>query len=155
MDLPIQRVEEFLHNRIPLSKALNCQIIECNNSSISVRVPKFTNTVEGEQLFPGSAMAVSSLTAWTLLQVTLRKLDYLPDIKLVKASWKGSDDPDLESSGLAARCKLPCDKEWQQFLRMLSRKAQASISLVTTTNGSNNEIGTFTCEFEARDLDHR
>ncbi|MCH6255421.1 YiiD C-terminal domain-containing protein [Puniceicoccaceae bacterium K14] len=155
MELPLQRVEEFLHNRIPLSKALNCQILECRNSSISIRVPKFTNTVEGEQLFPGSAMAVSSLTAWTLLQVALRKLDYLPDIKLIKANWQASEDPDLESSGLAAHCNLPYDKEWQQFLRMLSRKAEATISLVTKTNGSSNGIGTFTCEFEVRDLDHR
>lgn len=155
MELPLQRVEEFLHNRIPLSKALNCQVIECSNNAISIRVPKFTNTVEGDQLFPGSAMAVSSLTAWTLLQITLRKLDYLPEIKLVKATWKGDEDADLESSGLAAHCNLPCDKEWQQFLRMLSRKAEANISLVTTTNGSVNGIGTFTCEFEARDLDHR
>lgn len=155
MEIPLQRVEEFLHQRIPLSKAMNCQVIECTNDSIAIRAPKFANTVEGESLFSGSVITLASLSAWTLLQVSLRRLDYVPEIDLVKSKWIREDDPELDSDGFAARCSLPEDKEWQQFLRMLSRKSQANVTLSIESSGAHRAIGTLTCEFEARDLDQR
>ena len=95
------------------------------------------------------------MAAWTLLQVTLRQLEYVPEVAMTKSKWVRNEHPDLDSDGMAARCSLPEDKVWQQFLRMLSRKGNAHTTLTVETTGSLNNIGTLTCEFEARDLDQR
>ncbi|MEM9160368.1 MAG: YiiD C-terminal domain-containing protein [Verrucomicrobiota bacterium] len=155
MELPLKRVEEFLHQRIPLSKAMNCQVQECAKNSITLFVPKFANTVENDRFFYGGLSTLGTLNAWTLAQVALRRLDYEPDIRLLKADWKFNQEPSVEATEIRSICKLPSDKEWQQCLRMLSRKAQANITLKSDILEENKRIATVTCEFQATDLDHQ
>jgi len=154
MDIPLNRVEEFLHQRIPLAKAMNCKVIESSRSSLSIQAPRFANTVEGETLFGGSMMTVGVFASWTLLQIALRRLDYLPDAQLQKSKWRLISSPVSHSSKFIALCSLPSDKEWQQFLRMLSRKGNALISLNVSLKDE-HEMATLSCEYETRDLDRR
>ena len=155
MELPLRRVEEFLHQRIPLSKAMNCQVQECTKNSIALFVPKFANTVEHDRFFYGSLSTLGIFSSWTLAQVALRRLDYEPDIYLSKSDWRFNQAPSEEATEIRSISKLPSDKEWQQCLRMLSRKAQASITLKADILEENKRIGTLTCEFHATDLDHQ
>jgi len=154
MDIPLQRVEEFLHQRIPLAKAMNCKVIDSTRDTISIGAPRFANTVEGETLFGGSMMTVGVFASWTLLQIALRRLDYLPDAQLYKSKWSLISSPVPTSSEFVARCALPSDKEWQQFLRMLSRKGSSTVVLNISLEDE-FEIANLTCEYETRDLDQR
>jgi len=151
MDIPIQRVEEFLHQRIPLAKAMNCQVKESTREEIVLSAPRFANTVEGETLFGGSMMAVAAFASWTLLQISLRRLDYLPDAQLSRSKWSMAAAPAAGSIEFMARC-LPPDKEWQQFLRMLSRKGEATVALEVRLE-NDLQLATLSCEYETRDLD--
>ncbi len=153
MDLPTKRVEEFLHQRIPLSKTLNCQVMTVSDKHLRLSFPKFANTVEGEAYSDVAATALCQLTGWTFLQVSLQRLDYKPLISQTKSSWQKRREIDSNSGTVYAECELPEDKPWQQFLRMLSRKARARVTIETTLKDELGETATLTLEYEARDLD--
>lgn len=154
MELPLKRVEEFLHQRIPLSKALNCTVEACSNDSLSLSFPKFANTIEQDRYFDGCLSLLGALAAWTLAQVTLRRLDYEPATRIVRSEWISLQPAVYEMTTIRAVCSLPGDREWQQFLRMLSRKAVATVALQCSLENEAGLVAKLTCELEAHDLDH-
>lgn len=153
MDLPLKRVEEFLHTRIPLSKAINCQVAEATDKSLKLSVPKFSNTVMDEEFSDVTALNLCTLASWAFLQISLQRLNYKPFTSLTQSSLCKNREIDSNSSNLFATCCLPGDKEWQQFLRMLSRKARAKLSIVTVLSDELGETAKLTCEYDTRDLD--
>lgn len=153
MELPLKRVEEFLHNRIPVSKAISCEVIEASDKTLKLSAPKIGNTVMDEDFSDLSGLTLCKLASWAFLQVSLQRLNYKPFTSLSHAGLTKSREIDSNSSTIFATCSLPSDKEWQQFLRMLSRKARAKVSLVTTLSDELGETSTLTCEYDTRDLD--
>ena len=153
MDLPLKRVEEILYQRIPLAKALNCQIVESTNRGITLRVPKFVNTVQDHDFSEACAICLGKLAAWTFLDLALQRLDYKPWVTLSQAHWKKLRSLNPEATVLSAHCPLPDDKQWQQFLRMLSRKAEATVQLRSIISDDQGDVSTLTCEYIAQDLD--
>ncbi len=155
MELLNKRVEEFLHQRIPLSKAINCQVIDCNNKSITLYAPKFANTVEGDTLYGGSILSLGLMAAWALLHISLHRLDYEPLARLQRADWKTQPEYNELGTSITAKCSLPSDKEWQQFLRMLSRRAKSKLTLESRIVNDETILATLSCEYQTIDLDHK
>lgn len=153
MELPTQRVEEFLHSRIPVSKAINCQVLEASDKSLTLSSPKFLNTVIDEGFSELTAFALCKLASWAFLQVSLQRLDYKPYTPIVQATFSKTREFDSNSQSLTATCSVPSDKEWQQFLRMLSRKARSKVALTATLSDELGEVCSLVSEFDARDLD--
>ncbi|MBK1879959.1 YiiD C-terminal domain-containing protein [Pelagicoccus mobilis] len=153
MELPLKRVEEFLHNRIPVSKAIDCQVVEASDKCLKLSASKIGNTVMDSEFSDLSGITLCKLSSWAFLQVSLQRLNYKPFTSLSHATFSKNREIDSNSSTLFATCCLPSDKEWQQFLRMLSRKARAKVSLVATLSDELGETATLTCEYDTRDLD--
>lgn len=153
MELPAKRVEEFLHQRIPLSKAINCQVSDCSQSRITLMAPRFANTVEGSEFSDQAALTLGQLACWTLLSISLLRLDYKPELRLAKADWNSSRTQKPTTAAVTAVCDLPGDKVWQQCLRMLMRKAQANVTVTATLRDEEGAFATLSCEYEAHDLD--
>lgn len=153
MDLPLKRVEEFLHTRIPLSKAIGCQALQATDKTITLSAPKIGNTILDQDFSDLSALTLCKLASWTFLQVSLQRLDYRPYTSLRHSEFSKTREIDTNSPTISATCQLPSDKEWQQFLRMLSRKARAKIKLQAHLSDTLGETATLTCEYDTRDLD--
>ncbi len=153
MELPLKRVEEFLHTRIPLSKAINCEVLEATDKSLKLSAPKFVNTVTDDGFSDTSVLNLCNLAVWAFLQISLQRLNYKPFTSLTQATLSKSREIDSNSHHIYATCTLPSDREWQQFLRMLSRKARAKVSLVATLSDELGETSKLTCEYDTRDLD--
>lgn len=153
MELPHTRVEEFLHSRIPVSKAISCQVLEANDKTLKLSVPKIGNTTMDGEFSDVVAVTLCQLASWAFLQVSLQRLNYKPFTSLGHFELAKSREIDSNSETLFATCSLPNDKEWQQFLRMLSRKARASVSLTATLSDGLGITSKLTCEYDTRDLD--
>ncbi|MBC2606828.1 YiiD C-terminal domain-containing protein [Pelagicoccus albus] len=153
MELPIKRIEEFLHNRIPVSRTIDCRVVEADGKSLKLSLPKISPNLKDEDFSDLSGLTLCQLTAWAYLQVTLQRLNYKPFTSLTSCSFKKNREIDSNSSTIFASCTVPCDKEWQQFLRMLSRKARAKVSLEVNLSDELGETATLTCEYDTRDLD--
>ncbi len=153
MELPLKRVEEFLHTRIPLSKAISCQVVEATDKSLKLSAPKFVNTVTDDGFSDTSVLNLCNLASWAFLQISLQRLNYKPFTSLTQANLAKNREIDSNSNLIFATCTLPGDKEWQQFLRMLSRKARAKVCLVSSLCDELGETSKLTCEYDTRDLD--
>lgn len=153
MELSPLRVENFLHQRIPLAKALDCQVVEVTHKCLKLTVPKAANMMSDDDFSDVGAATLCQLASWAFLQVSLQRLNYKPYTTLSQASWSKRREIDSNSNTLSATCSLPGDKEWQQFLRMLSRKARASAHISAVLSDEMGELATLTCEYDTRDLD--
>src|SRR5512140_638693 len=68
-----QELEQFLHEHIPLSKAIGIEVQESNTERVVLSAPLIPNVNHQSTVFGGSASAVAILSAWALLYVRLRQ----------------------------------------------------------------------------------
>lgn len=153
MELPLRRVEEFLHNRIPLSKTINCKVEEATHKTLVLSAPKFANTVSDVRFSDSSVFNLCNLASWAFLHISLQRLNYKPFTSLTSYSLTKTREIDSNSPSIYATCTLPSEKDWQQFLRMLSRKSRAKINLIATLSDKLGATSVLTSEYDTRDLD--
>ncbi len=60
-------LEAYLHQTIPLSRAMAVSVIELNPESVVLGAPLAPNVNVHETAFGGSAAALALLAAWSLL----------------------------------------------------------------------------------------
>jgi thioesterase domain-containing protein len=63
---------QYLHEHIPLSRAMGVEVVEATWDGVSLRAPLAPNINHRETVFGGSASAVAILAAWALLYVRLQ-----------------------------------------------------------------------------------
>jgi thioesterase domain-containing protein len=64
-------LEAYLHQHIPISRAMQVAVVELAPGSVTLRAPLAPNINHRETVFGGSASAVAILAAWSLLHVRL------------------------------------------------------------------------------------
>ncbi|MFB3040360.1 MAG: YiiD C-terminal domain-containing protein, partial [Candidatus Poribacteria bacterium] len=69
--MDLSALEEYLHEHIPLSKAIGVKVVEADSAGVTLSAPLAPNINHRETVFGGSASAVAILAAWTLLYVRL------------------------------------------------------------------------------------
>src|SRR5882762_1797906 len=65
-------LERYLHEHIPLSKAMQVSVVSVQTDGVTLRAPLAPNINHRDTVFGGSASAVAILAAWSLLHVRLR-----------------------------------------------------------------------------------
>jgi len=137
---------QYLHDHIPLSKAMQVSVHSLNEDSVVLAAPLAPNINHRDTVFGGSASAVAILAAWSLLHTR------------------------LSAAGLSSRlviqrntmhCELPIDgdfiarsffndaADWPAFVRMLSRKGRARITVSAVLEYAGQEVGRLDGEFVA------
>src|ERR1700741_271689 len=76
-----QRVQPYLHEYIPLSAAMGVQVRTASIEHVKLAAPLRPNVNHTETVFGGSAAALATLSAWTLLH--LRREEARLDARLV------------------------------------------------------------------------
>src|SRR6266540_3523639 len=72
MDLAV--LQKYLHDHIPLSKAMDVEVVEATDDGVTLAAPLAPNINHRETVFGGSASAVISDTrAWRRFTDTLRR----------------------------------------------------------------------------------
>ncbi|KKC39459.1 thioesterase [Devosia epidermidihirudinis] len=121
-------LEHYLHDHIPLSRAMAVQVISLSDDKVILGAPLAPNINHRDTVFGGSASSVAILAAWSLLH-----------IKLVAASFpsrvviqRNSMDYLLPIAGdFTAVSALEPTENWDRFVRMLSRKGVARIAITS------------------------
>jgi thioesterase domain-containing protein len=70
--LELKELETYLHEHIPLSKAMQVSVIEADPGFVKLAAPLAPNINHRETVFGGSASAVAILAAWTILFIRLQ-----------------------------------------------------------------------------------
>jgi thioesterase domain-containing protein len=141
-----RELEQFLHEYIPLSKAMGVRVRKSNAEHVVLSAPLIPNRNHQSTVFGGSASAVAILAAWSLLHLRLKQAGL--QVRLVIRQNTMKYERPIAGKFLASSSvgDLPA---WERFQEMLKRKRRARISIKVTIRCNGEDVGEMDGEFVA------
>jgi len=144
--MEIRKLEQYLHDHIPLSSAMQVSVVSVDEESVVLCAPLAPNINHRDTVFGGSASAVAILAAWSLLQTRLLRAGI--NSRLVIQS--NTMDYRLPILGeFTARAFIEHPEAWQHFVAMFKRKGKARISVLSVLEQGGQIVASLTGEFVA------
>lgn len=141
-------LEHFLHERIPLSKAMGVRVVSLGDDAVVLSAPLTPNVNHRGTVFGGSVSAVAMLASWSLLHARLAATG--KDARLVIR--RNSVEYLAPVAGdFTAKASLVSAADWPRFLETLERKGKTKIEVAATVEHDGREAASFSGEFVALD----
>jgi thioesterase domain-containing protein len=145
-ELTTAALESYLHEHIPLSKAMQVEVVAVQSNAVVLRAPLAPNINHRETAFGGSASALAILSAWSLLHTRLRS----EGIECQLVIQRNTMDYDLPIAGtFHATASLGDAEDWPRFIRMFERKGRSRITVTSVLQFEGALAGRFSGEFVA------
>jgi thioesterase domain-containing protein len=141
-------LQQYLYDRIPLSRAMAVSAISVGQNEVVLRAPLAPNINQHETVFGGSASALAILAAWSLLHTRLR-LEGVTSRLVIQRNTMEYEQPILGE--FTARSTLEQPALWQQFIHTLVRKGRARICVSSVLEYAGQVVGRLSGEFVALD----
>lgn len=146
MPTPPRELERYLHEHIPLSKAMQVSVVEIGNDAAVLAAPLAPNINHRETVFGGSASALAVLAAWALLHVRLVEAGIVCRLVIQRSTI----DYRLPIAGdFTARAFLSDAGDWDRFRRLLERRGRGRIAVAAVVEHDGDAAARFTGEFVA------
>jgi len=147
--LDANELEQYLHEHIPLSKAMQVSVVEAGPELVRLVAPLAPNINHRETVFGGSASAVAILAAWTILYIRLQKVGLYSRV-VIQRNQMSYDKP--VAGDFAACTQMVDDVRWQKFVKLLRRHHRARISVTSVLEFNGQPAGSMTGDFVAINL---
>jgi acyl-coenzyme A thioesterase PaaI-like protein len=162
-----EEVEAYLRERIPLSTAMGVRVKSATVDSVRLAAPLAPNVNHHETVFGGSASAVATLAAWTLLHLRLQaargaKRPESPDGGPEKpGSGRSWDTVQLviQRGAMEYRKPIPGDFDavcefsdaaaWERFSDTYARRGRARLTLRSRLVFDDHDMASFEGDFVA------
>lgn len=141
-----QNLEQYLHESIPLSKAIGVEVQEATTEHVVLAAPFTPNINHLATVFGGSASAVAILAAWTLLYMRLRQTGIHSRLVIQKNTM--TYEQPIADRFIAA-CDIDDPSNWQKFQEVFRRKKRARISVTVTLHCNGEKVGQMLGDFVA------
>jgi len=139
-----KEIEEYLHEHIPLSKAMEVHVQFASDNRVVLEAPIGPNINHRETVFGGSASALAILAAWCLLYVRLTGEDVGGRIVIRENAMKYSRPIDGPFQAIAL---APGPVEWRRMIAMLTKGRMARVPVNATLMCNELQVGEFAGEF--------
>ncbi|MEO9298730.1 YiiD C-terminal domain-containing protein [Devosia alba] len=139
-------LEHYLHDHIPLSKAMAVRVVSIAEDAVVLGAPLAPNINHRDTVFGGSASAVAILAAWCLLHVRLSALGHPSRVVIQRNSM---DYLAPIAGDFTARSALAPGEDWNRFMAMLTRKGVARIKVDAVLDYAGVTAGRLTGDFVA------
>ena len=136
-------LESYLHEQIPLSKAMGVRVCKATPEEVRLHVPLQPNLNHRRTVFGGSASAAATLAAWCLLYVRLTAHQARPELVIQSNTTQYSRPI---TSDFVARTLPVAEPEWERFSKVLGRKGRGRIEIRSVLEAD----GQICCEFQGR-----
>jgi thioesterase domain-containing protein len=123
---PEIEAEQYLHRHIPLSVAMGVRVKLATPERVELAAPLAPNINHHATVFGGSASAVATLSAWTLVHVGLRHAK-VEATTVIQRNTMSYEEP-IHGDFMAV-CTLVDDSGWQRFLKTVERRGRARITM--------------------------
>lgn len=152
LELAMTTLQSYLHEHIPLSKAMQAEVIAVQTDAIVLRAPLEPNINHRETAFGGSVSALVILSAWSLLHTKLQR----EGVECQLVIQRNTMDYDLPIAGpFYATATLNEAEDWPRFIRMFARKGRARITVASVLEFNGAPVGRFSGDFVAIANDKR
>ncbi|MEM7594142.1 MAG: YiiD C-terminal domain-containing protein, partial [Cyanobacteria bacterium P01_A01_bin.83] len=141
-----QTIQAYLYEQIPISKAIQVQVIARSNNLVKLSAPLQPNINHRSTVFGGSASALAILSAWTLVNFRLRS-EGINSRLVIQKNTLSYDKP--INSDFEAISSLRDQEKWDRFTKILRRKQKSRIAINSVLQCRGEEVGKFTGVFVA------
>ena len=139
-------LERYLHEHIPLSKAMQVSVVNVQTDGVTLRAPLAPNINHQDTVFGGSASAVAILAGWSLLHTRLADAGLSSRLVI----QRNTVDYDLPIAGsFTARSFIQTPGAWERFVLMLKRKGRARLTVSCVLEYDGQLAGRLEGEFVA------
>jgi thioesterase domain-containing protein len=139
-------LERYLHEHIPLSKAMQVAVVSVDADGVTLRAPLAPNINHQDTVFGGSASAVAILAGWSLLHTRLAGAGLSSRLVI----QRNSVNYDLPIAGpFTARAFIRTPAAWESFVVMLGRKGRARLTVSCILEYDGRSAGRFEGGFVA------
>jgi thioesterase domain-containing protein len=145
-------LERYLHEHIPLSKAMQVSVVSVDTNGVTLRAPLAPNINHQDTVFGGSASAVAILAGWSLLHTRLAGAGLTSRLVI----QRNTVNYDLPIAGpFTARAFIRTPAAWESFVVMLGRKGRARLTVSCILEYDGRSAGRFEGGFVALDARQR
>jgi thioesterase domain-containing protein len=139
-------LERYLHEHIPLSKAMQVSVVSVQIDGVTLRAPLAPNINHRDTVFAGSASAVAVLAGWSFVHTRLASAG-LSSRLVIQRNTVNYDRPIAGS--FTARSFIQTPAAWESFVLMLKRKGRARLTVSCILESDGQPAGRFEGEFVA------
>ena len=144
---PELEIEQYLHRHIPLSAAMGVRVKLATPTRVELAAPLAPNINHHDTVFGGSASAVATLSAWTLVHVGLRHAN-VDAATVIQRNVMSYEEP--IRGDFTAVCTLIDDMAWLRFLKTLERRGRGRITMNAHLVFDGRPVASFEGDFVAR-----
>ncbi|HEX5055793.1 MAG TPA: YiiD C-terminal domain-containing protein [Gammaproteobacteria bacterium] len=120
------KVEAYLHEHIPITKAMGIKVAGYDGNAVRLWAPLEPNLNHRQTAFGGSVSALGILAGWSLLHLKLGESG--ESVQLViqhsETEYTGPIDRDF-----TAVCAMPGPEEWARYEQVFRRYGKARVYL--------------------------
>lgn len=139
-------LETYLHDHIPLSRAMAVRVVSLADDKVILGAPLGPNINHRDTVFGGSASAVAILSAWSLFHLRLTAAGQPSRVVIQRNSM---DYLAPIAGDFTAVATLGPDAGWDGFLRMLTRRGMARLTVGAELHYEDKVAGRLSGEFVA------
>ncbi|MFO1407920.1 MAG: YiiD C-terminal domain-containing protein [Steroidobacteraceae bacterium] len=139
-----RELEAYLHDRIPLSRAMAVAVVEAGSERVRLSAPLSPNINHRDTVFGGSAASLATLAAWSLIHVRLR-LEGLSGRIVIRRGTTSYDRPMADE--FTATALAPAADEWAKLKAALQRGRPGRLHASATLECRGAKAGTMDGEF--------
>ena len=139
-------LERYLHEHIPLSRAMQVSVVSVQADGVTLRAPLAPNINHQDTVFGGSASALAMLAGWSLLHTRLAAAGLSTQL-VIQRNTMNYDQPIAGS--FTARSFIQTPAAWDPFLLMLRRKGRARLTVSSVLEYDGRRAGRLEGEFVA------
>jgi thioesterase domain-containing protein len=119
-------LERYLHQQIPLCAAMGVRVRVATPQWVQLTAPLAPNVNHSETLFGGSAAALATLCAWSLLHLRMARAKLRTRLVIQRSTmeYERPIPGDFE-----AVCRFSDEPAWERFQATLVRRGRARLTL--------------------------
>jgi thioesterase domain-containing protein len=134
-------LQAFLHEYIPLSRALAVEVLEVGPERVQLAAPLAPNRNHRQTAFGGSVASLSILAGWSWLHARLAGTSPVPDIVI---QHQQVEYLAAVEDAFNAICPAPSDAAWRKFVRALEQRARGRLELTAEVRCRERIVARFT-----------
>lgn len=139
-------LERYIHQQIPITAAMGVEVIEATVDRVILSAPLAANINHRETVFGGSAAAIATLAAWTLILVRMRAEELGGRLVIARNSMEYQKPITDDFTAIATANDL---NSWRKFVAGLERKGRGRVTATSALILNDEQVAVFEGQFVA------
>jgi thioesterase domain-containing protein len=134
------QLERYLHESIPLTRALGLKVIIASPERVLLECPLQPNINLHGTAFGGSIVALATLAGWLWIHVYMRERKQAPKLVISESNMQYLNPVQATFS---AELRAPDEATINAFTQTFDRRGSARIDLIVSVLSDGEEVGLF------------